>query len=83
MKLEVDFDVEPGRIYFLCWEVFGRYTAMEVDWIDDDALLKMIPTDGGHKAGFLAYVGCVENQINTMPRCSSRLEGLTDPILGT
>jgi len=83
MKLEVDFDVEPGRIYFLCWEVFGRYTAMEVDWIDDDALLKMIPTAGGHKAGFLAYVGCVENQINTMPRCSSRLEGLNDPINGT
>jgi len=43
----------------------------------------MIPTSGGHKAGFLAYVGCVENQINTMPRSSSRLEGLTDPILGT
>ena len=83
MKLEVDFDVEPGRIYFLCWEVFGRYTAMEVDWIDDDALLKMIPTSGGHKAGFLAYVGCVENQINTMPRCSSRIEGLNDPINGT
>jgi len=83
MKLEVDFDIEPGRIYFLCWEVFGRYTAMDVDWIDDDALLKMIPTSGGHKAGFLAYVGCVENQINTMPRSSSRLEGLTDPILGT
>ena len=83
MKLEVDFDIEPGRIYFLCWEVFGRYTAMDVDWIDDDALLKMIPTSGGHKAGFLAYVGCVETQINSMPRSSSRLEGLTDPILGT
>ena len=83
MKLEVDFDIEPGRSYCLCWEVFGRYTAMEVDWIDDDALLKMIPTAGGHKAGFLAYVGCVENQINTMPRCSSRLQGLNDPINGT
>jgi len=82
VKLEVDFDIEPRRIYFLCWEVFGRYTSMDVDWIDDDALLKMIPTSGGHKAGFLAYVGCVENQINTMPRASSRLEGLNDPICG-
>lgn len=82
VKLEVDFDIEPRRIYFLCWEVFGRYTSMDVDWIDDDALLKMIPTSGGHKAGFLAYVGCVENQINTMPRSSSRLEGLNDPIMG-
>lgn len=82
VKLEVDFDIEPRRIYFLCWETFGRYTSMDVDWIDDDALLKMIPTDGGHKAGFLAYVGCVENQINTMPRASSRLENLADPICG-
>lgn len=82
VKLEVDFDIEPRRIYFLCWEVFGRYTSMDVDWIDDDALLKMIPTDGGHKAGFLAYVGCVENQINTEPRASSRLENLADPICG-
>jgi hypothetical protein len=80
VKLEVDTDVEPRRIYFLCWEVFGRYTSMDVDWIDDDALLKMIPTNGGHRAGFLAYVGCVENQINTMPRASARLENLQDPI---
>jgi hypothetical protein len=80
VKLEVDTDIEPRRIYFLAWEVFGRYTSMDVDWIDDDALLKMIPTAGGHRAGFLAYVGCVENQINTMPRASARLENLQDPI---
>lgn len=82
VKLETDWDIEPRRIYFLCWEVFGRYTAMEVDWIDDDTLLKMIPVSGGHKAGFLAYVGCVENQINTMPRASSRLVKLNDPLAG-
>ena len=81
-KLEVDFDISPRRIFFLCWETFGRYEAMSLDWIDDDTLLKMVPTDGGHKAGFLAYVGCVENQINTMPRASSRLEALNDPISG-
>jgi len=82
VKLEVDFDVEPRRIYFLCWETFGRYTSMEVDWIDDDSLLKMIPNSTTYQAGFLAYVGCVENQINTMPRASSRLENLADPICG-
>ncbi len=81
-KLEVDFDVSPRRIFFLCWETFGRYEAMALDWIDDDTLLKMVPTDGGHKAGFLAYVGCVENQINTMPRANCRLENLNDPICG-
>jgi hypothetical protein len=81
-KLEVDFDIHPRRIYFLAWETFGLYEAMPVDWIDDDALLKMIPTSGGHKAGFLAYVGSVENQLNTMPRASSRLEDLNDPLCG-
>jgi hypothetical protein len=81
-KLEVDFDVSPRRIFFLCWETFGRYEAMALDWIDDDTLLKMIPRDGGHKAGFLAYVGSVENQINTMPRANCRLENLNDPICG-
>lgn len=82
VKLEVDFDIHPRRMYFLAWDTFGLYEAMPVDWIDDDALLKMIPTSGGHNAGFLAYVGSVENQINTMPRASSRLEDLNDPICG-
>jgi hypothetical protein len=81
-KLECDFDVSPRRIFFLCWETFGRYEAMALDWIDDDTLLKMIPRDGGHKAGFLAYVGSVENQINSMPRANSRLDDLNDPLCG-
>jgi len=80
LKLEVDFDCEPRRIYFACWEVFGLYEAMPLDWIDDDSLLKMIPTAGGHNAGFLAYVGSVENQINSMPSASARLQMLNDPI---
>lgn len=81
-KLEVDFDVQPRRIFFLAWETFGRYEAMSLDWIDDDSLLKMIPTTGGHKAGFLAYAGCVENQICTMPRANQRLDNLNDPLCG-
>jgi hypothetical protein len=84
VRLEVDFDITPRRIYFLAWETFGMYEAMPLDWIDDDSLLKMIPRSDsdGHKAGFLSYVGSVENQINTMPRCNSRLDDLNDPILG-
>lgn len=82
VKLEVDFDIRPREIYFLAWDTFGRYESMPIDWIDEDTLLKMVPTSGGHKAGFLAYVGCVENQICTMPRASARLEDLNDPILG-
>ena len=81
-RLEVDFDITPRRMYFLAWDTFGLYEAMPVDWLDDDTLLKMIPTAGGHKAGFLSYIGCVENQINVMPRANSRLEDLNDPILG-
>lgn len=82
LKLEVDTDCSPRLIYFLAWETFGLYEAMPVDWIDDDSLLKMIPTSGGHKAGFLAYVGSVENQINTMPRANLRLGNLNDSIVG-
>lgn len=82
VKLEVDVDCEPRRIYFLAWDTFGRYESMALDWIDEDTLLKLIPTNGGHKAGFLAYVGCVENIINTMPRANARLDDLNDPICG-
>lgn len=84
VRLEVDFDITPRQMYFLCWDTFGLYEAMPLDWIDDDTLLKMIPRSDadGHRAGFLSYIGSVENQINTMPRCNSRLEDLNDPILG-
>jgi hypothetical protein len=42
----------------------------------------MIPVVGGHKFGFLAYVGAIENQINTMPRANARLDDLADPLCG-
>ncbi len=84
VRLEVDFDISPRLMFFLCWETFGLYEALPLDWIDDDSLLKMIPRSDsdGHKAGFLSYVGSVENQINVMPRANVRLEDLNDPILG-
>jgi hypothetical protein len=82
-NLEADhFDIPPREMYFLAWDTFGLFESMATDWIDEDSLLKLIPESGGHKAGFLAYAGSVENQINTMPAASSRGEDLKDPICG-
>ena len=80
--LEVDVDCSPRVMYFLAMDTFGRFEAMPLDWIDEDTLLRLVPGSGTFKAGFLAYVGCIENVINTMPRANSRLEDLNDPICG-
>jgi hypothetical protein len=45
-------------------------------------MLKLTPTDGGHKSSFLAYMQSQENQFNTMPLGNSRLDDLKDPICG-
>lgn len=82
LKLEVDVDCSPRRMYFLAMDTFGRYESMPIDWIDEDTLLRLVPGSGTFKAGFLAYVGCIENVINTMPRANARLEDLNDPICG-
>lgn len=82
VKLEVDVDCAPRRMYFLAMDTFGRYESMPIDWIDQDTLLRLVPGSGTFKAGFLAYVGCVENIINTMPRANARLDDLNDPICG-
>ena len=82
-NLEADnFDIPPREMYFLSWDTFGLFESMSTDWIDEDSLLKLIPEAGGHKAGFLAYAGSVENMINTMPAGNSRAEDLKDPIAG-
>jgi len=83
VDLEAAPDAEPGAIFFLTWSTFGRYEGMSMDWIDDDALLHLIPGTSVHSMGFLAYVGSIENQINTMPRANGKLGSLNDPILGT
>lgn len=82
VTLEVDVDCIPRAMYFLCMDVFGRFEAMALDWIDEDTLMRLVPGSGTFKAGFLAYVGAIENVICTMPRANSRLEDLNDPICG-
>jgi hypothetical protein len=82
VKLEVDVDCTPRAIYFFAWDTFGRVESMPLDWIDDDTMLRLVPGSGTFKAGFLAYVGSIENIINTMPRANARLEDLNDPICG-
>jgi len=82
--LETDFDISPRVMYFLAWDTFGLYEAMPLDWLDEDSMLNLLPNSSadGHKAGFVAYVGCVENQINTMPKAQVLLGDLKDPICG-
>jgi hypothetical protein len=81
--LEVDYDAPPRSLYFLAWDTFFLYEAMGIDWIDADSdLLKLVPTDGGHKSAFLAYMGSVENQGCTCPLASTHLGDLKDPICG-
>jgi len=82
VTLEVDVDCSPRVMYFLAMDTFGRFEAMALDWIDDDTMMRLVPGSGTFKAGFLAYVGAIENVINTMPRANSRIEDLNDPICG-
>lgn len=81
-KLEVDYNIVARSLFLLSWDTFGLYEAMAPDWIDEDSLLHLIPTSGGHKAGVLAYPGSIENQINTMPRGNARIDDLKDPMMG-
>jgi len=81
-KLECDFDVVPRSIFFLAWDTFGRYEGMPLDWIDEGELLRLIPGSATYSAGFLAYVGAIENQVCTVLRANSRLTYLKDPLCG-
>lgn len=80
--MEIDWDIPPASVYCLSWDTFFLYEALPLDWIDDDALLKMIPGTGGYKSGYVAYIGSVENQGNLMPPANVRIDDLKDPILG-
>jgi hypothetical protein len=82
-KLELDTDIPPRTMLFLAWDTFGLFESQGLDWVDDgDGMLKLTPTDGGHKSSFLAYMQSQENQFNTMPLGNSRLDDLKDPICG-
>ncbi len=81
--MECDYDVRPTSVYCLAWDTFARYSSMELGWIEDEELLRMIPTDGGFKSGFQAFAGAVENIFCTMPLANVRIDDLYDPICDT
>lgn len=80
---DVTFDLDdhctPRAAFVLAWDTFFLYEAAPLDWISD---LDLIPTDGGHKAGFLKEMACVENQGNLMPLANVRVDDLKDPLCG-
>jgi hypothetical protein len=78
-KFKLDDHCTPRSAFILSWDTFFLYNALDPDWLGD---LEMIPTDGGHKAGYLKEYGCVENQGCLMPRANVRYDDLSDPNLG-
>lgn len=81
-RLETDTDVVPRSIFFLAWDTFGRYEGAPLDWLDENGLMHLIPGTAGYKAGFLTYVGAIENQVCTVLRANARLTDLNDPLCG-
>lgn len=80
--IEVDDDIIPRSMFFLSWDTFFLYEAAPLDWLEEGGRLKLVPTDGGFKAGFLAYLASVENMGNVMPRANARLDDLNDALCG-
>jgi hypothetical protein len=80
VKLEVDRDIPPRAIYFLAWDTFFHFEAQELDWADEETMLKLIPSSDTHKAGYLAYICSIENQGNTMPPANCVLGDLKDSL---
>lgn len=80
--LQVERDVRPRSIYFLAWDLFWRYEAQELDWADEDTLLKLVPSSGTHKTAYNAYICAIENQGCDMPSANSRLDDLKDDLAG-
>lgn len=76
---DLDDHCTPRTAYVLSWDTFFLYNAMDPDWLSD---LELIPTDGGHKAGYLKEYGCVENQGNKMPHANVRIDDCADPLMG-
>ncbi len=65
--------------FILSWATFFLCEPMPLDWISE---LGLIPTDGGHKAGFIKEMASVENQGCLMPMANVRIDDLADPGLG-
>ncbi len=82
-RLEEDSDIPPRSMYFLAWDTFFLYEAAPLHWVDaENGLLKLSPGSSSHNSAYLAYMQSIENQGNTMPRASVRLDDLKDPICG-
>jgi hypothetical protein len=76
-------DVIPRSLYMLNWSTFFHYLAQEMDWMDEDSLLKTTPTStGGHKASYVAYMGSIENLGNFYPRGNGAMRNLRDATIG-
>lgn len=82
LRFMISFDVIPRELYLLNWSTFFHYLAQEMDWMDEDSLLKATPTSGGHKASWLAYMGSVENLGNFYPRGNGVIRNARDPLIG-
>lgn len=78
-SFDLDDHCTPRSAFILSWDTFFLYNAMDPDWMSD---LDLIPTDGGHKAGYIKEYGCVENQGCLMPKANVRIDDLADPLMG-
>lgn len=79
VKLEIDYNIQPRKVYFLDWATWGMVSAGEPDWIGEPKMLQ--PTTDGFKAAWLAHMGCLENIFCLHPQNQAVATDLADPIL--
>lgn len=82
LNFMLSWDVLPRELYLLTPSTFFHYNALDMQWLDEDSLLKLTPTSSGHKAAYLAYMGSVENIGCDMPRGNAVIRDLKDPSIG-
>lgn len=81
LTMEVDWDIQPRKVYFLDWSTWGLVANGEPDWIGD-AEKMLMPTSDGFKAAWVAYLGCLENIFCLEPQQQAVGTDFADPILG-
>jgi hypothetical protein len=82
-ELAIHYDCPPRMLFGLDWSQFARYSARDLDWVDeDDSLLKLIPGSSTYTAGFHAYIASLENQFCYRPQGNFRIEDLNDSLVG-
>lgn len=76
-------DCAPRELYLLCWDTFFIYEGAKLGWVDGDGqMLKLIPGDGRHKAGYVAYMSAIDNMGNTMPCANAVIRDSKDRLCG-